>query len=51
MRGSKPCSQFGSIELGRIEISKSLPDVELAIMASDIKTIHFFEVSGDAAKN
>jgi hypothetical protein len=51
MRGSKPCNQYGSIELGRIEINKSLPDVELAIMASDNKTIHFFKASDEESEN
>lgn len=39
------------MELGRIEISKSLPDVELAIMACDSKTIHFFEVSENSSSS
>eukprot|EP00347_Sterkiella_histriomuscorum_P017967 403347293 len=43
-RGANPCLNFGRLQILRIEISKSEPDVEIGVLGGDSGTIHFFRL-------
>lgn len=40
----KVSNLFGRLQLGRFQLNKNDPDVEMGFMAADTFTIHFFKL-------